>query len=97
MYACYLPCVDIVNINSSSNGGLTSFTGHTWAMDPKEQGHGTRQNVNSATWNKENEVLDQNTEWLSRNDNYQRQSISMPFQGQETITSGMNAMLQLDL
>ncbi|KAM0914333.1 hypothetical protein ACQ4PT_011540 [Festuca glaucescens] len=35
--------------------------------------------------NKENEVPSEDDEWLRRNDNYQRQSIPMPFQGQEII------------
>jgi predicted HNH restriction endonuclease len=40
--------------------------------------------------NKENEVPAEDSEWLSRNDNYQRQSIHMPFQGQENIPTGMD-------
>ena len=39
--------------------------------------------------NKENEVHSEDDEWLRRNDNYQRQSIPMPFQGQEIIPTGM--------
>ena len=51
-----------------------------------------RQKRKSSTSNKENELLAEDTEWLSRNDNYQRQSLHVPFQGQEFIANGMNKM-----
>jgi hypothetical protein len=42
-------------------------------------------------WNKENVVHDEDSEWLSRNDIYKRQSIHMPSQMQESLIAGMNA------
>ena len=50
-----------------------------------------RKKKNSSTSNKENEVPAIDTEWLSRNDNYERRSIHVPFQQQEIITNGMMA------
>lgn len=41
--------------------------------------------------NKETEVPSEDGEWLRRNDNYKRQSIHMPFQGQTIIPTGMIA------
>ncbi|KAM0870498.1 hypothetical protein ACQ4PT_039966 [Festuca glaucescens] len=41
--------------------------------------------------NKENEVPYKDDEWLRRNDNYQRQSIPMPFQGPEIIPTDVIA------
>ncbi|KAM0919130.1 hypothetical protein ACQ4PT_008511 [Festuca glaucescens] len=41
--------------------------------------------------NKENEVPYKDDEWLRRNDNYQRQSIPMPFQGLEIIPTDVIA------
>jgi hypothetical protein len=45
----------------------------------------------SSTLNKENEVPSEDDEWLRRNDNYQRQSIPMPFQQESIIPTGMIA------
>jgi hypothetical protein len=41
--------------------------------------------------NKENEFPSEDDDWLRRNDNYQRQSIPMTFEGQEIIPTGMIA------
>jgi hypothetical protein len=43
---------------------------------------------NPSTWNKENEVPAEDSEWLRRNDNYQRHSIHMLSEGKETSTTG---------
>jgi hypothetical protein len=45
----------------------------------------SHQKQKSSTWNKENEVPAEDSEWLRRNDNYQMQSINVPFLGQEIM------------
>lgn len=40
---------------------------------------------------KKNEVSDEDGEWLSKNDNYQRESIHTPSQEEEIITAGIMA------
>lgn len=51
----------------------------------------THQKRKSSTRNKENEVPHEDSEWLSRNDTYQRQHVHMPSQVQESIMAGMMA------
>jgi hypothetical protein len=51
----------------------------------------SRQRQKSSTCNKENDNPTEGSEWLSRNDNYQRQSIHMPSQAKEIIPTGMIA------
>ena len=58
----------------------------------KEEIMKRKQESKSGSCNKENEVITQDDEWLSRNDSYQRQPIHVPEQEQEKTTSGMNAI-----
>ncbi|KAM0867812.1 hypothetical protein ACQ4PT_041735 [Festuca glaucescens] len=67
-----------VDINYSCTTGPKSLSIHA---TPSE----SLQKRKSSTLNKENEVPSEDDEWLRRNDNYQRQSIPMPFQRESIV------------